>query len=80
MMFLLVGLQRIPTEGRSIAMGMTLPDGSTAEGVFSPLFLSAGPAPVRFHARKPPPRASDLSDHHRHPGLGVSWSSHAMGA
>ncbi|WP_420409889.1 ABC transporter permease [Hoeflea sp.] len=60
MMFLLVGLQRIPTEGRSIAMGMTLPDGSTAEGAFSPLFLSLGrhrfdfmlenlvPAPVIF--------------------------------
>jgi simple sugar transport system permease protein len=55
MMFLLVGLQRIPTEGRSIAMGMTLPDGSTAEGVFSPLFLSAWPAPVRLHAGKPVP-------------------------
>jgi ABC-type sugar transport system ATPase subunit/ribose/xylose/arabinose/galactoside ABC-type transport system permease subunit len=60
MMFLLVGLQRIPTEGRSIAMGMTLPDGSTAEGTFSPLFLQLGrhrfdfmlenllPAPVIF--------------------------------
>src|SRR6478609_2923520 len=36
MMFLLVGLQRIPTEGRSIATGMTLPDGTTASGTFSP--------------------------------------------
>lgn len=42
MMFLLVGLQRIPTEGRSIATGMTLPDGSTAEGTFSPFFLAMG--------------------------------------
>ncbi len=42
MMFLLLGLQRIPTEGRSIAAGMTLPDGSTAQGTFSPFFLSMG--------------------------------------
>ncbi|GIR85864.1 MAG: hypothetical protein CM15mP85_24880 [Rhodobacterales bacterium] len=27
MMFLLIGLQRIPTEGRSISTGMKLPDG-----------------------------------------------------
>ena len=42
MMFLLIGLQRIPTEGRSIATGMTLPDGSVASGTFSPLFLALG--------------------------------------
>lgn len=42
MMFLLLGLQRIPTEGRSIATGMTLPDGSVANGVFSPGFLALG--------------------------------------
>lgn len=42
MMFLLVGLQRIPTEGRSIATGMTMPDGSTAGGTFSPGFLALG--------------------------------------
>lgn len=42
MMFLLIGLQRIPTEGRSIATGMTLPDGSVANGTFSPLFLAMG--------------------------------------
>jgi simple sugar transport system permease protein len=42
MMFLLIGVQRIPTEGRSIATGMTLPDGSVAEGTFSPLFLALG--------------------------------------
>ncbi|WP_086005954.1 ABC transporter permease [Nitratireductor pacificus] len=42
MMFLLIGLQRIPTEGRSIATGMTMPDGSTAEGTFSPAFLALG--------------------------------------
>ncbi|WP_420963608.1 ABC transporter permease [Brucella sp. IR073] len=42
MMFLLLGLQRIPTEGRSIATGMTLPDGSVASGTFSPAFLALG--------------------------------------
>lgn len=42
MMFLLIGLQRIPTEGRSIATGMTLPDGSVADGTFSPAFLGLG--------------------------------------
>lgn len=42
MMFLLIGLQRIPTEGRSIATGMTLPDGSVANGTFSPAFLALG--------------------------------------
>lgn len=42
MMFLLIGLQRIPTEGRSIAAGMTMPDGSTAAGQFDPAFLAIG--------------------------------------
>jgi simple sugar transport system permease protein len=42
MMFLLIGLQRIPTEGRSIAVGMTMPDGRVTEGVFSPAFLALG--------------------------------------
>ncbi|MFN4011125.1 MAG: ABC transporter permease [Pannonibacter sp.] len=42
MMFLLVGLQRIPTEGRSISTGMSLPDGTTASGVFSESFLMLG--------------------------------------
>lgn len=42
MMFLLLGLQRIPTEGRSIATGMTLPDGSQADGAFSAAFLALG--------------------------------------
>ena len=42
MMFLLVGLQRIPTEGRSIATGMTMPDSSVANGTFSPSFLALG--------------------------------------
>jgi simple sugar transport system permease protein len=42
MMFLLVGLQRIPTEGRSIATGMTMPDGSVASGKFSANFLALG--------------------------------------
>ena len=42
MMFLLIGLQRIPTEGRSISAGMTLPGGETAEGTFSNAFLWLG--------------------------------------
>ncbi len=42
MMFLLIGLQRIPTEGRSIATGMKLPGGETANGTFSPEFLWLG--------------------------------------
>ncbi len=42
MMFLLVGAQRIPTEGRSISTGMSLPDGSTANGTFSEGFLMLG--------------------------------------
>lgn len=42
MMFLLIGLQRIPTEGRSIATGMKLPGGETAGGKFSPEFLLLG--------------------------------------
>lgn len=42
MMFLLIGLQRIPTQGNSIATGMSLPDGSTAEGAFSAAFLWLG--------------------------------------
>ncbi len=42
MMFLLIGLQRIPTQGNSIATGMRLPDGSTAEGTFSAAFLWLG--------------------------------------
>lgn len=42
MMFLLIGAQRIPTEGRSISTGMRLPSGETAEGVFSAGFLWLG--------------------------------------
>lgn len=42
MMFLLLGLQLIPTGGRSIATGMQLPDGSTATGSFSEAFLVLG--------------------------------------
>ncbi len=42
MMFLLIGLQRIPTEGRSISTGMTMPDGRVTVGVFSPEFLALG--------------------------------------
>lgn len=54
MMFLLTGLQLIPTAGRSISAGLILPDGSTATGVYDPSFLLIGrssvfgivPAPV----------------------------------
>ena len=42
MMFLLIGLQRIPTQGRSIATGMRLPDGTVANGKFPPEFLALG--------------------------------------
>ena len=42
MMFLLIGLQRIPTEGRSISTGMKLPSGETTEGVYSQSFLWLG--------------------------------------
>jgi simple sugar transport system permease protein len=48
MMFLLVGLQRIPTEGNSISTGMALPDGTAAEGTFSPAFLMLGRHRVDF--------------------------------
>ena len=41
-MFLLAGLQLIPTGGRSITAGMTLPDGSTAKGAYDPAFLILG--------------------------------------
>ena len=42
MMFLLLGLQLIPTGGRSIAKGMTLSDGSAAAGTFTDAFLALG--------------------------------------
>lgn len=42
MMFLLTGLQLIPTAGRSISPGLILPDGSTAVGKYDPLFLQIG--------------------------------------
>lgn len=48
MMFLLVGLQRIPTEGRSIATGMALPDGTVATGQFSEAFLALGRSRLDF--------------------------------
>ena len=41
-MFLLLGLQLVPTAGRSIARGMSLPDGSTATGSFDQSFLALG--------------------------------------
>lgn len=43
-MFLIIGLQLIPTGGRSIAVGMTLPNGEEANGSFSTAFLALGRA------------------------------------
>ena len=48
MMFLLVGLQRIPTQGNSISTGMVLSDGSAATGKFSPDFLMLGRHRIDF--------------------------------
>ena len=42
MMFLLAGLQLIPTGGRSITTGLVLPSGATANGAFDPNFLAIG--------------------------------------
>jgi simple sugar transport system permease protein len=42
MMFLLAGLQLIPSAGRSISAGLNLPDGSIAAGSFDPSFLAIG--------------------------------------
>jgi simple sugar transport system permease protein len=42
MMFLLAGLQLIPSAGRSITVGLNLPDGSVANGSFDPAFLALG--------------------------------------
>jgi simple sugar transport system permease protein len=42
MMFLLAGLQLIPSAGRSITVGLNLPDGSVATGSFDPAFLALG--------------------------------------
>ncbi|WP_018181201.1 ABC transporter permease [Kaistia granuli] len=41
-MFLLAGLQLIPTGGRSITAGMMLPNGTTATGAYDPAFLILG--------------------------------------
>ncbi|WP_095204360.1 ABC transporter permease [Mesorhizobium carmichaelinearum] len=41
-MFLLAGLQLIPTGGRSITAGMVLPDGSSVPGAYDPAFLILG--------------------------------------
>lgn len=56
MMFLVQGLQLIPSAGRSIGNGMTLPNGDTAKGVFDEGFKFLGqgrlfdliPVPVAF--------------------------------
>jgi simple sugar transport system permease protein len=42
MMFLLAGLQLIPSAGRSITSGLILSDGSVAQGAFDPMFLAIG--------------------------------------
>jgi simple sugar transport system permease protein len=42
MMFLLAGLQLIPSAGRSITVGLNLPDGAVANGSFDPAFLALG--------------------------------------
>ncbi len=42
MMFLLSGLQLIPTAGRSISAGLVLPNGSKATGAYDPAFLLIG--------------------------------------
>jgi simple sugar transport system permease protein len=44
MMFLLSGLQLIPTAGRSISAGLILPNGTTATGAYDPAFLLIGRA------------------------------------
>ncbi|MCA8869386.1 MAG: ABC transporter permease [Rhodobacteraceae bacterium] len=41
-MFLLTGLQLIPTAGRSISAGLILPDGTAASGRYDPNFLLIG--------------------------------------
>lgn len=56
MMFLVQGLQLIPSAGRSIGNGMVLPNGDTASGVYDPAFKFLGqgrflgivPVPVLF--------------------------------
>lgn len=45
-MFLLTGLQLIPTAGRSISTGLILPNGSTASGAYDPAFLLIGRSTV----------------------------------
>src|SRR3984885_6412399 len=42
MMFVLAGLELIPSAGRSITVGLNLPDGSVAGGAFDPAFLAIG--------------------------------------
>ena len=42
MMFLLAGLELIPSAGRSITAGLILSDGSVAQGAFDPAFLAVG--------------------------------------
>ena len=51
MMFLLIGLQRVLMEGRSIATGMRLPSGEVADGVFQPAFYGLEDIDLMFFLR-----------------------------
>ncbi|WP_116136515.1 ABC transporter permease [Trinickia diaoshuihuensis] len=53
-LFLLAGLQLIPTGGRSLSTGAMLPDGTSATGVFPGAFLALGRLRV-FHDLVPLP-------------------------
>ena len=50
MMFVLAGLELIPSAGRSIAVGLNLPDGSVAAGAFDRAELRAGLGVPDTHA------------------------------
>jgi hypothetical protein len=75
MMFVLAGLQLIPSAGRSITTGLIFSDGSVAQGAFDPRFLAIG--------------RSQLFASHRHlsslsrsiqSSPGSSWSARAGAA
>ena len=52
-MFLLAGLQLIPTGGRSITSGMIMPNGETAPGAYDPAFFPLGRARLWESCRCP---------------------------
>jgi len=72
MMFLLIGLQRIPTEGRSIATGMTLPGGEKGQRYLRTRVSVARPSPVRFLHPQPDSGLGYDPVDCRGAGLGVS--------